>query len=369
MSEIKNIQCTICGEYIPKDSEECEYCGEVIAKSDKDETKKLDNTQNISNDDSQNDKYQSNAPSAIIFYSFLIALFIFSTIGIVFYLHKVHSTIDVSFNTEPKQAFSAAIPDFFNKDNAAASKEKSQNDSQINQAISLLKQKKYEASAEILQSEINSSNSAKAYFYMGEIYNEQYYTKIAISYYKKAIQYNSNYFEPKKRLTQIYLGMSDYDSAYDYGTQAMNLNSKDKELLNCMISIYYYNDDTAKLIETYKKLVSVDTYNYSANSYLAYHYYDNGEYKEAALYFRNLMKDNYSSYIAYKLADCYMETEYYSDAIKVYETIMEKSPYEYYYASYKKERAQQLKNLYIMNHKKQVPAKKPLEERAKNALF
>ena len=155
----------------------------------------------------------------VIVISTIIGLF-----GTLAILYKIHSSIDVSFNVDKTKKPSVV-------------KDTVRSNSNIEKAKKLYNEKDIDNAAMLFQEEIDNNNNPVALYYMGEIYKDQDFTKIAIEYYKQSIENKANFFEPNKRLAEVYLSRMEYFDAQIYGEKALEIKPKDLELLKTMVQI------------------------------------------------------------------------------------------------------------------------------------
>lgn len=376
MAEIKNKQCPSCGEYIPVEAEVCEYCGENFTPVKQSETEQVQDepvkaeaeVETESNTESETEVEEQSvdeknedekSPKNYKLIIFIISAIVIGLIGTLGILYAVHSGIDTSFNVNKSNK--AKIPKILKSGKTS--------NAEINKAKDLYKNKELEKAAEIFQAEIDKNDNAVANYYMGEIYNDQGFSKIAIGYYKKANSNKKDFFEPKKRLAEVYSNRSEYEDALSFGESALKLKPNDIEMLKIMAGIYDSTDNSDKLLATYKKIVKLDPKDSDANHYLGGYYYRQENYKEASVYINNLLKAEYNTNVAYALVNCYFKMEYYTKAIEVLNRIMSEDPYESYRASYLKDGAIYLRDDYNAAHGKNTISTDDLEESAENALF
>ena len=354
MTKLKNKQCPFCGEYIPVDSEICKYCNESLVDStgtkDTYQDKEKDG---IAQTDSEDNVKQTKTGRSYILFVILATIV---GAGIVFGIFfVVHRNIDVGFTTNKQ-----AKPHILSKAN---------NDT-LAKAKQLYKEGNVDEAAQLFQNEIDLSNDPTAYYYMGEIYRKQGFSKIAISNYNKALEKKNDFYEPLKRLADVYLNKYENDKALEYATKAIKIHPNDIELLKTLAQIYQNMDNGGKLLETYKKITTLDKKDYSSNYYLANYYYQEENYKEAIPYLKNLVNTEYNTDNAYMLAISYSRIEYYTKAIETLDLIIKKDPYEYYSATYAKSRLSDMKDYYNSTHKKtpvkKAPTIKPKNETLKN---
>ncbi len=374
MTEIKNKQCPYCGEYIPVETEICEYCGEHLTPAYQSEIEQSQEvsgnnetevatetkTENETEEQSFVDKYlDEKSPKNYKLIIFIVSAVVIGLIGTLGILYAVHSSIDTSFNVNKSNK--AKIPKILKSGKIS--------NAEINKAKDLYKNKELDKAAELFQAEIDKNDNAVANYYMGEIYKDQGFSKIAIGYYKKANNNKKDFFEPNKRLAEVYSNRSEYEEALSYGESALKLKPNDIEMLKIMAGIYESTDNSDKLLATYKKIVKLDPKDSDANHYLGAYYYRQENYKESSVYINNLLKAEYNTNVAYALVNCYFKMEYYTKAIEVLNRIMSEDPYESYRASYLKDGAIYLRDDYNAAHGKNPISTDDLEGKVEDALF
>ena len=370
MTEQINKQCPFCGEYIPIADDTCKYCGESLVLN---ENKKTEINRNSNESADKFNDNISNHKKPILKYILIVLLtFLIGAVVVFAILFIINKNIDVSII--PHETDKIKIPDIIEN-------KPSEN---IHKAKNLYKEGKKDEAAQLFQEEINSNNNPTAYYYMGEIYKDENFTKIAISNYKNALIYKKNFYEALKRLAEMYQQKGDYNIALDYADKAIKQKPNDLELLKTIAQIHNNLGNIDKVLQTYKKIVQLDAKDYDSNLYLAYHYYDKEEYKQAIPYLTNLLNISYNTQIAYTLAISYSNIEYYTKAIETLDKIIENDPYEYYSATYAKSRLTDMKAYYNATHNKTksipnsnkqqtktktAPKQENYNEEAENALF
>lgn len=377
MTEQINKQCPFCGEYIPINDTQCKYCNENLIEDTQVENS-LELNDNSSNSDINENKEptlseeptseeenlpkKSNNKKMYILITLITFVIGFCVVfGILYYMNK-HTDVTIAPKSKP------SVPKLGLLNN--------KNSDNINRAKQLYKDGKTDEAAQIFQDEITASNNPNAYYYLGEIYKDADFTKIAISNYKKALSYKKDFYEPLKRLAEIYVKKSENDVALDYANKALKQKPNDVELLQTLAQIYINTDEEDKLLQTYQKIVSIDKKNHDANYYIAKHFYYKEKYKEAIPYFQNLLNAEFDSDMAYGLALCYAHIEYYSKAIETLNLIIKKDPSEYYEATAAKARLSNMKDYYNATHgKKSSPDERnnryndDYRDEAEDALF
>ena len=351
MTELKNKQCPFCGEYIPLDSEICKYCKESLVNNiETRSTYQEKGTNEVVQPDSE--EKRTHTKTRLSYVLFLILSTIVGGVLVLGMFFVVHRNIDVGFATNEQVK---ARPHILSK----------ANNGNLEKAKQLYKEGHIDESAQLFQNEIDSSNDPTAYYYMGEIYREQGFSKIAISNYNKALENKKGFYEPLKRLAEVYLDKYENDKALEYATKAIKMHPNDVELLKTIAQIYQNMGNSDKLLEIYKKIATLDKKDYSSNYYLANYYYQSEKYKEAIPYLNNLINTEYNTDLAYSLAISYSQIEYYTKAMEILDLIIKKDPYEYYSATYAKSRLSDMKDYYNSTHKK-TPVKKVSTTKPKN---
>ena len=377
MTESMNKQCPVCGEYIPKDSEICEFCGEKFINPSDNEDNQADEqvleenpdeseTETQTEEESggeQNDAEELNLPKQnrsikglLIAGVFLLAAI--SVLGVLFFVSK---GIDVSIEPQNKENTSSASHSILHGKSSV----------NIDKAKIMYQDGNTDEAAQLFQDAIDAEANPVAYYYMGEIYREQGFTKIAIQNYKKALDNKKDFYEPIKRLAEVYLSKGDSDTALGYALRGAKQKPKDVELLKTLANIYYNTDDEDNMLKTYKQIASIDKKDYESNRYLANYYYDRDEYKETVPYFNNLLDVEYDTDLAYTLAMCYAKIEYYTKAMEVLDLIIKKDSSEYYRATSAKSRLAEMKADYNAAHGKNSSgnSRDEYNDEAEDALF
>lgn len=318
-----NIQCPICGEYIPADSVNCPFCNENINQE-------------------KEEKEEKNTKINIILAVLLLVIAL--VLGAIAFFNRINPNI--------------SIFDSYNSQETETPKNTHDSAENIKDAIELYKAEKYDDAAVLFQQEIDFNNDPEAYYYMAEIYKSRGYTKLAIKTYKAADSYKTNYYEAKKRLAQTcFYDYLDRDEALKYGEEALQLNKQDIELLETMVDVYKSKGEIEKAISIYKDIVKIDSSNYNANLYLANYYYLDKKYREAIPYIENMLKKEYNTNVAYTLAFCYVDIEYYTKAMETLDKIIAKDSYEASYAQYLKNNISVLRDQYRQAHQTSVEQK------------
>ncbi len=372
MTEIKNIQCVSCGEFIPVDAAICQFCGE---KTVKESDNSNDDATNEFLEDEVQEISKKDGNKLFIMISSLTVVFV---LGLLFTFSILkHFSPEISLPKLSKNQKNTHKP----KVNVLGSRKSS---SDLKKAIELFKVEKYDLSAELLQKEIDLYDNAEAYYYMAQIYSERGFTNLALKTYKQADLKRKNYAEPKIKLAQMYLNKYDYETAEKYAQDALNINPKDIKTLEILVRVYSLLGKTDKVIETHKKIVAVEPKNYDSNYELANYYYGRDEYKAAIPYINTILDIEFNSNIAYSLASCYVKIEYYTKAMEVLDRIMVNDRDEASYARYLKANISLLREDYRLNNKPAKTAPTPpakskksdnnyydynLEDSATNELF
>lgn len=334
MENIEQIECPYCGEYIDSQSNFCEYCGENLEALHQKEN------DDILNSEKSNFSFKKQV--FIIITAILIVVMIF----VVLWFFSSNLDVNIYPNNERK-----------NEQSTEQKISNNETKQDIEKAKQLYADKDYIGAGKILQQIIDSNNSPIANYYMGEVYKDQGYLKIAIKYYQEANKNKNNFYEAKKRLAQTYYEYNDSDNALLYGNNAYSINSKDKELLDLLITLYRDERDDDKLLELNKALVLVDPKNYEANDYIASYYLNKEQYKESIKYIETMLNIKFNTKTAYALAYCYAKMEYYTQAIKILDEIQEYDYSEYYRAEQYKENMSLLRDSYNFEHSKNTKKK------------
>jgi len=284
--KVKKIQCQYCAEYISADAEICEYCGENIIL--KEEPFKRPYS-----------KVKRHKKPIIITVAVLVLILIL--LGFFIILKRYNETIEQTANETTN----------------------------MNEARMYFKEKNYDKAADLFQNEINNNADPIAYFYMGRIYQEQGYVDMAVDNFKKAIDIKGDFFEADFELEKIYFDKYDIAKTIDYGEKAVRLKPKHEESLKILAKAYSQKGDSENALDLYKKLYNINSKDYDANQLIGNDYFNKKLYKEALPYFKKAFELNNNSEDGINLAKCYIEIEYYTNAIKILNEILTDDPYNY----------------------------------------
>lgn len=313
--KVKKIQCPYCAEYILENTEICEYCGEKIVQ-DKPQFKQ-----------SRIKKQKIKFPIKYVLIS--IAILLIAMIVTFFFLKRNHPDTKTSFNNE--------------------SIEQSVNETtDMNEARLYFKEKNYDKAAELFQKEIDNNDNPIAYFYMGRIYQEQNYIDMAVENFKKALDIKGDFFEADYELEKIFFDKFDVTNTIEYGEKATKLKPEHEESLKILAQAYSRQGDSEKALTLYKKLYKINSKDYDTNKSIGDDYFNKQQYKEALSYLAKAFELNNNSEDGLNLSKCYIEMEYYTNAIKTLNKILKNDPYNYS-ASELLSEANQKKSEYVSN--------------------
>lgn len=294
--KIKKIQCPYCAEYISEDTEICEYCGEKIAQ-DKPQFKQPR---------TKKQKFKFSIKYVLISFAILFIILI----ATVFIIKRNHSNTATSFNNDLIEQSVNETTD-------------------MNEARLYFKEKNYDKAAELFQKEIDNNDNPIAYFYMGRIYQEQNYIDMAVDNFKKAIDIKGDFFEADYELEKIYFDKFDMAKTIEYAEKTTKLKPEHEESLRILAQAYSRQGDSEKSLTVYKKLYKINAKDYDANKSIGDDYFNKQKYKEALSYLAKAFELNNNEEDGLNLAKCYIEMEYYTNAIKILNKILKNNPYNY----------------------------------------
>jgi|GEM_PF-1704782 len=127
-----------------------------------------------------------------------------------------------------------------------------------------------------MELDVKNYNIARANYEKGE-------TKIAIEYFKKAIEINNRYFEAHYNLGVIYYMNEEYDLAIAELKKAVDINDKDYDALYNLGLSYFSKNDYANTIKSFTKAISISSKDSDIfyNRGLAYYNLATDDFKEA----------------------------------------------------------------------------------------
>lgn len=314
--KINKIQCPYCAEYISDDTEICEYCGEKIVK-EKEPFQQA-----------RSKKQKLKFPIKYVLISVAILLVIMLAI---FVISKKSSRNEISS---------------FDSGTIEQTTDTTQ---EMNEARLYFNDKNYDKAAELFQKEIDNNSNPIAYFYMGRIYQERNYIDMAVDNFKKSIDLKGDFFEADFALEKIYFDKFDMAKTIEYGEKAVKLKPEHEESLKMLAQAYSRQGDSEQALTAYKKLYKINPKDYDANKLIGNDYFDKQQYKEALSYLAKAFELNNNSEDGLLLARCYIEREYYTNAIKTLNKILKNDPYNYS-ASELLSEANQKKSEYVTNN-------------------
>lgn len=164
-----------------------------------------------------------------------------------------------------------------------------------------------------------------AYRGLAKAYDEMGQTDKAISTYQKAIELKPNYWESYKDLAVHYLSNGNFKDAINQFQMVIDITPKNSAAYSNLGVAYLYNAQNDKAREMFVKSMSLEKNPATANN-LAYIYFTEGKYKQAAEMYE-LVLEEYSNRYQYwgNLAVAYEYSEQAEKSQKSYLTAIEKA--------------------------------------------
>jgi len=127
-----------------------------------------------------------------------------------------------------------------------------------------------------MELDVKNYNIARANYEKGE-------TKIAIEYFKKAIEINADYFEAHYNLGVIYYMNEEYDLAIEELSSAVDINEQDYDAYYNLGLSYFSKNDYENTIKTFTKAIAISSKDPDIfyNRGLAYYNLATNDFKEA----------------------------------------------------------------------------------------
>ena len=180
----------------------------------------------------------------------------------------------------------------------------------------------YNKAIEYLNKQIQILDDSDAYNFLAKIYNESGDVDLAIYNYKKAIEFNPNFFEPNFELGKIYLSLKDYKNASIYFTNANNLQTDNVEILSLTSETYVKTGCVDEAILLLEKILELEPDSIFANTKIGEIYFQKLDYKRAITYFENVSQLTSDEKILMQLAKSYFELNKFDAALSVIDDIL-----------------------------------------------
>lgn len=180
----------------------------------------------------------------------------------------------------------------------------------------------YNKAIEYLNKQIQILDDSDAYNFLAKIYNESGDVDLAIYNYKKAIEFNPNFFEPNFELGKIYLSLKDYKNASIYFTNANNLQADNVEILSLTSETYVKTGRVDEAILLLEKILELEPDSIFANTKIGEIYFQKLDYKRAITYFENVSQLTSDEKILMQLAKSYFELNKFDAALSVIDDIL-----------------------------------------------
>ena len=166
---------------------------------------------------------------------------------------------------------------------------------------------------------------SQAYRGLAEVYSVMGDNKKAEATYRKAIELKPNYWEGYNDLGLYFYYSGDIESAVKQFKKAIELTPKNSRLYSRLGGIYLVDGQFEKARTTLQKALALDN-NPDAASNLAYLYYQNDEYREAAKMYKIVAESDSMNYLSWgNLASVYDLLGNQSEAQKNYHKAIDKA--------------------------------------------
>ena len=116
-----------------------------------------------------------------------------------------------------------------------------------------------------------------------------------ISYYKKSITLDPNYFEVKINLAEVYRKQKNFKSAIAISQRAIKINKKSPKGYFVLGNIFYDVKDVENSLINYQKALNIEPDNYQANNNIGTLYFIRKNIKKALYYYNIALKKNNNS--------------------------------------------------------------------------
>lgn len=180
----------------------------------------------------------------------------------------------------------------------------------------------FDKAIELLNKQLTILDDPDAYNYLAKIYLEQNNTDLAIENYKKAIEFNPNFFEANFELGKIYYSMNDYKNASKYLTNASNLQVENVEALSLTAECYKMTGHADDAIIIFEKILEQEPNSAFASAKIGEIYYQRLDYKKAIPYLEDAIQLVNDENTAMQLAKAYYELNMLEASMSVADDIL-----------------------------------------------
>lgn len=190
------------------------------------------------------------------------------------------------------------------------------------EAVKLYEDGNFDSAIEKLNRQLKIVDDPDAYNYLAKIYLEKGDVELAIENFKKAIEFNPDFFEPNFELGKIYFSMNDYKNASKYLTTAAGAQTENAEVLSLTADAYKltgHGDDAIVLLE---KVLLMNPNSAPANAKIGEIYFQKLKYEDAIPYLDEALKLNFEENVAMQLSKCYLELGNYGAAMNVVNEVL-----------------------------------------------
>ena len=283
---MKKMKCPFCGETIDAGLDKCPICFEIIPQEASVQEEQITNTDDEDKECNENNKKNNN--SKII--KILLLTFIILFIGICSALCIIY-----------KDEIADLLP----------------GNSYIEQGIKCYNNNDFENAKELLNKQIQKDNNAKAYYYLGKIYEKENSDYPAIYNYTQALRLNPQANDILIPLVKLCIKTNNQEGIDEFIKSAFEYDKNNMEIAQVYAKKLVNDDNMAeavKILEIIREKNPKDNY---ANTQLAHYYYDKGNIAEAYKYAKSLPIDNLET--AKFVAKVCIEKEHFNEAMSIME--------------------------------------------------
>lgn len=181
-------------------------------------------------------------------------------------------------------------------------------------------EKQYNRASELFNLAIEfDPNSEYSYNVLGDIYSNLRDYKKAFDSYKKAIELNPEDGYSYDGLGDIYFDLKEYEKSFEAYKKAIELNSKDAVPYNGLGNVYSIFKEHKKAIEAYQKAIELDSDFVAPYQNLADEYHEIKKYNKALEIYKKVIElDQTDIYSYWGLGNLYYDLKQYNNALDTY---------------------------------------------------